>query len=44
MSADLEGRAKLDVHGGHEMLLLQQQQCLSINFLRQELGGEILAP
>lgn len=43
MGADLEGRTELDVHGGHEMLLLEQQQGLSVNLLRQELGGELLA-
>lgn len=43
MGADLEGGTQLDVHGGHEMLLLQQQQGLSVNLLRQELGGELLA-
>lgn len=43
VGADLEGRAQLDVHGRHEMLLLQEQQGLSIDFLRQELGGQVLA-
>lgn len=43
VGADLEGGTQLDVHGGHEMLLLQQQQGLSVNLLRQELGGELLA-
>lgn len=43
MGADLEGGAQLDVHRGHEMLLLQQQQRLSVDLLRQELGGQILA-
>lgn len=33
VSADLQGRTELDVHGGHEMLLLQQEQGLSIDFL-----------
>lgn len=42
VGADLEGGTQLDVHGGHEMLLLQEQQGLSVNFLRQELGGELL--
>lgn len=43
VGADLEGGAQLDVHGRHEMLLLQEQQGLSVNFLRQELGGQVLA-
>lgn len=43
VGADLEGGTQFDVHGGHEMLLLQEQQGLSVNFLRQELGGELLA-
>lgn len=42
VGTDLERRTQLDVHGGHEMLLLQQQQGLSIDLLRQELRGEIL--
>lgn len=42
VGADLEGGAELDVHGGHEMLLLQQQEGLSVDLLRQELGGELL--
>lgn len=42
VGTDLEGGTQLDVHGGHEMLLLQQQQGLSVNLLRQELGGELL--
>lgn len=43
MSADLEGGAELDVHGGHEVLLLQQEQGLAVDLLRQELGGQIFA-
>lgn len=42
VGADLEGRTQLHVHGGHEMLLLQQQQSLTVNLLRQELRGEFL--
>lgn len=42
VGADLEGRTELDVHGGHEVLLLQQQQGLSVYLLGQELGGELL--
>lgn len=42
VGADLEGRTELDVHSGHEMLLLQQQQGLSVDLLRQELGGQLL--
>ena len=42
VSADLEGRTELDIHGGHEVLLLQQQQGLSVDLLRQELGGDLL--
>lgn len=42
VSADLQGRSQLDVHGGHEVLLLQQEQSLAVDFLRQELGGELL--
>lgn len=42
VSTDLEGGTEFDVHGGHEVLLLQQEQRLSVNFLRQELGGEVL--
>lgn len=44
MGTDLQGGAQLDVHGGHEMLLLQEQQGLTIDLLRQELGGQLLAP
>lgn len=43
VGADLEGGPQLDVHGRHEMLLLQEQQGLSVNFLRQKLGGQVLA-
>lgn len=43
VGADLECGAQLDVHGRHEMFLLQEQKGLSINFLRQELGGQVLA-
>lgn len=42
VGADLEGGTELDVHGRHEMFLLQQQKGLSINLLWQELGGELL--
>lgn len=40
---DLEGGAQLDVHGGDEVVLSQQQESLAINFLRQELGGQLFA-
>lgn len=43
VGTDLECGAQLDVHGRHEMLLFQEQQGLSVNFLRQELGGQVLA-
>lgn len=34
---DLESGAKLDVHGCHQMVLLQQQQCLAVDLLGEEL-------
>lgn len=42
MGADLERRTELDVHGGHEVFLLQQQQSLTVDLLRQELRGDLL--
>lgn len=42
VGADLEGGTELDVHGGHEVLLLQQEQSLSVDLLGQELGGNLL--
>lgn len=42
MGTDLEGGTELDVHGGHEMLLSEQQQGLSINLLGQEMGCQLL--
>ena len=42
VGADLERRTEFDVHGGHEVFLLQQQQGLTVNLLRQELGGDLL--
>lgn len=33
LGTDLESRSQLDVHGTHEMFLLQKQQGLTINFL-----------
>lgn len=43
VGADLQSWAQFDVHGGHEVLLLQQQQSLSIDLLREELGRQVLA-
>lgn len=40
---DLECRTQLDVHGGDEVVLPQQQERLSIDFLRQELSSQFLA-
>lgn len=40
---DLECRTQLDVHGGDEVVLTQQQERLSIDFLRQELSSQFLA-
>lgn len=40
---DLEGRAQFDVHGAHEVVLLQQQQRLPVNLLRPELLCDLLA-
>ena len=42
-STDLESRSKLYGHGCHQMVLLQQQQCLPIDFLLPELIGILLA-
>ncbi|KAF2974947.1 hypothetical protein EK904_007040 [Melospiza melodia maxima] len=33
LGTDLESWSQLDVHGTHEMFLLQKQQGLTINFL-----------
>lgn len=40
---DLECRAQLDVHGAHEMILLEQQQRLPIDLLSPELLRDLLA-
>lgn len=41
--ADLEGGTQFDVHGGDEVVLSQQQQSLSVDFLRQELSRQLFA-
>lgn len=41
---DLESWTKLDVHGGDQVVLTQQQQSLSVNLLGEKLGGQLLAP
>lgn len=40
---DLERRAQFDVHGAHEVVLLQQQQRLPVNLLCPELLCDLLA-
>ena len=35
--ANLERRSELDVHGAHQVVLLQQRQRLSVDFLPSEL-------
>lgn len=40
---DLQGRPQLDVHGTHQVVLLEQQQGLPINLLGTELLGDLLA-
>lgn len=40
---DLESGTQFDVHGGDEVVLSQQQQGLSVDFLRQELSRQLFA-
>lgn len=40
---DLQRRPQLDVHGAHEMVLLEQQQGLPVDLLGTELLCDILA-
>lgn len=40
---DLQGRPQLDVHGTHQVVLLEQQQGLPVNFLGTELLCNLLA-
>lgn len=42
VGTDLEGGTELDVHRGHEVLLLEQEQSLPVDLLGQELGGKLL--
>lgn len=44
LGTDLESWSQLDVHGTHEMFLLQKQQGLTINFLRPKFLSNFLAP
>lgn len=41
--ADFEGGTQLDVHGGDEMVLAEEQQSLPVDFLGQEVSGQLLA-
>jgi len=41
LSEDFECWAQFDVHGSHEMVLLQQQKSLSVDLLRAELLGDL---
>ena len=38
---DLESGTQLDIHGGDEMVLSQQQESLPVDFLGQKLGGQL---
>lgn len=44
LSKDFQCRPQFDVHGAHEMILLQEQQGLAVDLLRTELFGDLLAP
>lgn len=43
LSKDLERGAQFDVHGGHEMVLPEQQQGLAVDLLPAELLGDLQA-
>lgn len=38
---DFKSWTQLDIHGGDEMILTQQQERLPIDFLRQEVGSQL---
>lgn len=44
LGTDLESWSQLDVHGTHEVFLLQKQQGLAVNFLWPKLLRNLLAP
>lgn len=40
LGSDLKRGAQFDVHGPHEMVLLQQEKCLSVDLLRAKALGD----